>query len=224
MSTSVLVNGIGLLEPPTRSRSSVSAGGSLCRNPAEPLPPVLHDHRGHHDREEWPRTQAQCDGIPDLQRPAPAARGPSPAQLLLGEVHPERRDDHGEDQDEEPQTDAEHDCRGPGPLEGLDGRLHPLLQLDQPLRNPHALPILANSRLIIARALSRTVSGPGYPTGLVNPFTRAPTAKLPRRCHGWRTRGRGSRATGARLVVGAGPGISGRDGVLRLAMRVSTGA
>src|SRR4029453_17807215 len=159
MSTSVLVNGIGLLEPPMWSGSSVPAGGSFCRHPPEPLPPVLHDHRGYHDRDEWPCGQAERDGIADLQRPAAAARGSGPAQLLLGEVHPERRDHNGEDQDEEPQPADEDDCRGPGPLEGLDGRLHPLLQLDQALRNPHAQSILARGRMIIARALSRTVSG-----------------------------------------------------------------
>src|SRR4029453_16394572 len=119
MSTSVLVNGIGLLEPPMWSGSSVPAGGSFCRHPPEPLPPVLHDHRGYHDRDEWPCGQAERDGIADLQRPAAAARGSGPAQLLLGEVHPERRDHNGKNKNKNPHPTQKTTAGGQGPLKAF---------------------------------------------------------------------------------------------------------
>src|SRR5581483_2995209 len=118
--------------------SSITAARTLGRLTPKPSAPVLHDRGDHQDRDERSGGEPHRDGVPELEPPVASPGGTSPAELLLGEVHPERRDDDHRDQGEEREEQAEHHRRGPGPLELLEKALGALLERHKPFRNPHA--------------------------------------------------------------------------------------
>src|SRR5581483_1826756 len=114
------------------SSSSIAAGRSLGGLAPQSPAPVLQDGGDHQYGHERSGGESHGDRVPKLEPPVAAPRGTAPAQLLLREVHPERRDDDHRDQGEEREEQAEHDRLGPGPLELLEKALRTLPERCEP--------------------------------------------------------------------------------------------
>src|SRR5437867_8971218 len=100
MSTSVLLNGIRRLPISARRPGLAAAAPEL-------LPPVLHGAGYDEDRDDRSGREPHRDGVADLEvrvlrrmgeprierllQEGFEVRGSTPAELLFGEVHPERR-------------------------------------------------------------------------------------------------------------------------------------
>src|ERR671918_548685 len=109
MSTSVLTNGILALLP-------VPAGVPLgLLLPAEPAPQGLHLVRGDHEDPHPHRDPPQGHHVPERDQ-EPVLGGP--AEGLLGEVQPPRRDHRKRGDGREGDPDAGQEGGGPGPLPG----------------------------------------------------------------------------------------------------------
>src|SRR5512133_1031806 len=96
MSTSVFWKGMVQLT------SAIAAGRTRVAGSAtEPTAVVLQQRRQDEHGHERDGRQPHRDGVAQLEPPVAAAGGTAPSELLLGEVHPERREDDHEDQREE---------------------------------------------------------------------------------------------------------------------------
>src|SRR6266567_9320695 len=125
MSTSVFTN--GMWSPP--AASPVSSYGPALALAAE-LPPLLLQIVGDHDEHaERSAEQDRRDDVADLEQPEPAVLaedvmeqaggtqlGGAPPEGLVGEVEPERRDDHDQGDADEPEHERPHNGLRPGPF------------------------------------------------------------------------------------------------------------
>src|SRR6266550_4586895 len=119
MSTSVFTN--GMWSPPAPPSSSVASDGPALALAAE-LSPLLLEIVGDHDQHpERPPEQDAGHDVPEFEQPEATVRQPAdptdlrgpPAQRLVGEVQPVRRDDHDEGHGDEPQHQRSEDGLGP---------------------------------------------------------------------------------------------------------------